>query len=198
MYHFLVTRVFIVLLSVICAYAANANHSRLAKVLSVLLSLIALVQLIYGIGSVINLYEDVYEHLKNIHGVLKAILLKVSVALITIQGIVLGFLIELGGNPYKDNDKYSAEDRLQRYYCALVLIEFTVVSVVYLYAFRKEVALPATPYTKYIISKGGIGCKIKPTFCWFLSQVFNFSDVFGVLALVDENDVHPVSGTELT
>lgn len=61
--------------------------------------------------------DDVYGYLKNISGVLKALLLKKSVGFITLQSIVVNFLVQFGGNPYKENSQYSAEDRLQRYNC---------------------------------------------------------------------------------
>ena len=54
-WHFLFSRVVVVLLSVICSYASLANGSKIAKLLSVLFALVALVQLIYGVSSVVNL-----------------------------------------------------------------------------------------------------------------------------------------------
>jgi hypothetical protein len=44
-------------------------------------------------------------------------LLKMSVGLITIQGIIVELMDAFGANPYEGNDEYSAEDRLQRNYC---------------------------------------------------------------------------------
>lgn len=51
LFHFLFTRVIVVFLSVICSYV----DSKISKLLAILFSLVALIQLIYGVASVINL-----------------------------------------------------------------------------------------------------------------------------------------------
>ncbi len=61
--------------------------------------------------------EDLYSYTLNLNGVLKVLLLKISVGLITIQGIVVELMNQFGANPYEGNDQFSAEDRLQRNYC---------------------------------------------------------------------------------
>jgi len=188
-FHFLFSRVVVVLLSVICSYAALANGNKIAKLLSVIFALVALIQLCYGVASVVNLYEDVYGNLKNLNGVLKVFLLKISVGLITLQGIVVECLVEFGGNPYDSNSEYSAADRLQRNFCALILIEFTVMAGVYLWAFGAPVTVPSTPYAKYIAVKGNIQRNDKPTAGWFLCEVLRFSDVFGTLALEEDSSI---------
>jgi len=193
-FHFLFTRVVVVLLSVICSYAALANGNKIAKLLSVLFALVALIQLIYGVASVVNLYEDVYSNLKNLNGVLKVFLLKISVGLITIQGIIVECLVEFGGNPYQSNSNYSAADRLQRNFCALILIEFTIMAGIYLWAFGSPVTAPSTPYLKYIASKNNIQRNDKPTFCWFLCEVLRFSDVFGTLNLEEDASILKLDG----
>lgn len=69
-------------------------------------------------------------------------------------------------------------------------------ALIYLYSFGKVITQPDTPYSKYIISKGGTGYKIKPSLGWFVCEVLSFSDVFGVLTL--ETDPDEPKGTELT
>jgi hypothetical protein len=182
LFHFLFTRVIVVFLSVICFYA----DTKPAKLVSVLLSLVALVQLIYGVLSVINLFEDVYSFTTNLNGVLKLLLLKMSVGLITIEGIIVELMNAFGANPYKENNEYSAEDRLQRNYCALVLIEFTLMAFVFYFAFGRKITMPNTPYHSYNAERSNSGKHSNPTMWWFLVQVFSFSDVFGILALEDE------------
>jgi ABC-type antimicrobial peptide transport system permease subunit len=54
LFHFLFTRVIVVFLSVICTYA----DTKISKLLAIIFSLVALVQLIYGVASVINLCES--------------------------------------------------------------------------------------------------------------------------------------------
>jgi len=98
-------------------------------------------------------------------------------------------MVILGGNPYSDNSVYSAEDRLQRNYCALVLIEFTVMAVVYYYAYSRKITPPNTPYANYITSKNGIGKVENPTLCWFVCEMLNFRDVFGIIALEEESSM---------
>ncbi len=63
--------------------------------------------------------EDIYSYTTNLNGVLKIMLLKMSVGLITIEGIIVELMNAFGANPYEANDEYSAEDRLQRNYCEL-------------------------------------------------------------------------------
>lgn len=57
-FHFLVTRVVVVFLSVICFYIESATGRAAFKVLYLVFSLVAFVQLIYGVASVVNLCES--------------------------------------------------------------------------------------------------------------------------------------------
>ena len=64
----------------------------------------------------IAIVEKVYESSSNLFGVAKAFLLKFSVTLIVFQGLVIQFMSVLGGEPYADDDQYSAMDKTIRGY----------------------------------------------------------------------------------
>ena len=64
-----------------------------------------------------NTDENVFEHCTNLFGVVKLILLKVSVGAIVIQGLAESFLYSSGTSPFKDDDAYNAEDKTLRAYC---------------------------------------------------------------------------------
>eukprot|EP01034_Spumella_vulgaris_P022052 gene22052-28147_t len=134
--------------------------------------------------------EDIYSYTTNLNGVLKIMLLKMSVGLITIEGIIVELMNAFDANPYAANDEYSAEDRLQRNYCALVLIEFTVMAIVFYFAFGRKITAPNTSYLTYINGQiTGSGKNASPTMYWFLLQVFAFSDVFGLIAVEEEQGI---------
>ena len=61
--------------------------------------------------------ENVFEHCTNLFGVVKLVLLKVSVGAIVVQGLAENFLYSSGTSPYHDDDRYDAEDKTLRAYC---------------------------------------------------------------------------------
>jgi hypothetical protein len=50
----------------------------------------------------------------------KLILLKMSVGLIVIQGLVETFLYSSGTSPFEDDGRYNAEDKTLRAYCTFL------------------------------------------------------------------------------
>ena len=61
--------------------------------------------------------ENVFEHCTNLFGVVKLILLKVSVGAIVLQGLIESFLYSSGSSPYGDDDRLDAEEKTLRAYC---------------------------------------------------------------------------------
>lgn len=61
-----------------------------------------------------------FEYCTNLFGVVKLILLKISVGAIVVQGLIESFLYSSGTSPYKDDDQYDAEEKTLRAYCKIV------------------------------------------------------------------------------
>jgi hypothetical protein len=62
----------------------------------------------------------VYSNSQNIYGLMKVWLLKFSVGLIVIEGLICTFLVNSGKSPYSSDDgddTYNAEEKTQRGYC---------------------------------------------------------------------------------
>lgn len=57
----------------------------------------------------------------NLFGIVKLLLLKVSVGAIVVQGLIESFVYTSGASPYKDDDVFSAEEKTLRAYCKLIL-----------------------------------------------------------------------------
>lgn len=67
----------------------------------------------------------VYNHSSNLYGLVKLVLLKCSVGLIVLEGLICSFLISSGRTPYSDDDgddTYDADEKTQRGYCELPLL----------------------------------------------------------------------------
>jgi len=61
--------------------------------------------------------ENVYEHCINLYGVLKLVLLKATVGLIVVQGLIESILYSSGSVTYESDDTYSGEQKALRAYC---------------------------------------------------------------------------------
>jgi hypothetical protein len=61
--------------------------------------------------------ENVFEQCTNLFGVVKLILLKISVGAIVVQGLIESFLYTSGTSPFKDDDTYDSEEKTLRAYC---------------------------------------------------------------------------------
>jgi hypothetical protein len=62
----------------------------------------------------------VYTHTTNLFGLVKLFLLKFSVGLIVLEGLICNFLINSGKTPYNSDDgddSYDADEKTQRGYC---------------------------------------------------------------------------------
>lgn len=61
-----------------------------------------------------------FEYAKNLFGLTKLFLLKCSVGLIVLEGLIANFLVNSGKSPYSaddGDDMYDMEEKTQRGYC---------------------------------------------------------------------------------
>lgn len=61
--------------------------------------------------------EGVFEHSQNLFGLLKLAIVKISVGLITLEGLVENFLYESGKSPYNDDSEFTQQEQTQRAFC---------------------------------------------------------------------------------
>lgn len=67
----------------------------------------------------------VYAHTTNIFGLIKLFLLKFSVGIIVLEGLICNFLINSGKTPYSSDDgddTYDSAEKTQRGYCKCQLL----------------------------------------------------------------------------
>lgn len=88
-FHFLTTRTVVTLVSVICDYSGT----KLGKKLYIIFSLVAFCILVNGILGVVVFYENVMADCDNLMGISKFLILKMSVGLIVIQGIIVELIV---------------------------------------------------------------------------------------------------------
>jgi hypothetical protein len=145
LWHFINTRTVFVLISVVlqCIFTFNENldaaRLRRMKIASYLLTAIALILLGNGFGSLVMYYEVMYGVSKNLMATFKLLLLKFSVGLIVIQGLIEEILWVLQVIPISPSSLYSAEDRSQRFYCFIVLLEYAFLAIAVYYAYSPEI-----------------------------------------------------------
>lgn len=173
------TRSFISLLAAVCFYSGTSTGHAFYAVLSVVNAGI----LLYALLMLLNFYESVFNHCKNLFGLLKLLMVKVTVGLITLQGLVESLLVASNDIPYNDDDVYSADEKAQRFYCFLVLVEFTVLSFIFLYAYGlKKIEAPTAPGYE---SESGSDSPPTFTIGAFLCDILKVYSIFGTLRLVD-------------
>lgn len=178
MWHFVVSRTIIIILATIGFYSyTDAGH-----VVFIALSVLAFAFLVVAFSSLVNLYENVYEHCTNINGIFKLMLLKTSVGLIAGLGIVENFMV-LAGSHYQPtgNNDDDDTDMTQRAYCLLMLIIFVVMSILFGPIFSQKIGRPQIMYDaeQYIDWKG----ESKPSFSRFWYDLLSFRDVYAVMVL---------------
>ena len=139
--------------------------------------------------------ENVFNPNRNIFGILKLFLLKVSVGLIVVEGIICDLLTSFGGSPFSDDDHYSSEEKTVRGYCKcfavdvkllywlnvvgiLVLLEYVVLVVPFLVAFTYKIT-PSENAQAMTTSDSQPAKQL--SFGGFLCEVLKFYDVFGAV-----------------
>lgn len=58
-----------------------------------------------------------FTHCRNLYGVVKLVLLKLSVGAIVLEGLIEQFIVMADAQPYNDDSTYSSEEKTQRGYC---------------------------------------------------------------------------------
>jgi hypothetical protein len=173
---FISLRPFVVILGAICDYA----KSKAARLLYLLFTLLALAILVRSVIHFVLFYEAVYAKSSNLKGVVKVMLLKFSVGLIVLQGLVEQGLVLANAEPYNDDSEWTKEDKTQRGYCLLVMLEFVLLQVPYLFAFIPVItASPALADAPKAAPKA-------PTIFHFVFQILCVHDIFGYLSFTGE------------
>ena len=93
LFHFMYTRVIFVILAVIF------QHKR---AIFLIFSFIAFVLIAFSVLSIVNFFENVYTACDNLKAVSKFFVIKVSVGLIVIQGIIVEVLVSINKVPSGD------------------------------------------------------------------------------------------------
>ncbi len=109
-WHFIFTRTLVVLIATI--FKAFGNEK-----VFVVLSIIAFAILVNGVMSVVNFYENVMNECANLKGILKFLVIKVSVGLLVFQTIVTELVLGLGKCSLHDNKEFDCDDRSLRLVC---------------------------------------------------------------------------------
>lgn len=131
-FHFLITRSVFIILSVIFTYLK-------LRLLIICCELTSTFLLFYSLIHIVILYENLFRYCKNLYGILKFFLLKVSVGTVVIMGLVQTILIEREIHVYNDDDNFSAVEKIQRTYYFLSLLIFAVLTIPYIYAFNYQI-----------------------------------------------------------
>jgi len=141
LFHMLWTRTAVVLASAVCTMVAHKSQTyhNPAFLASLILTVCSLLLLINGFASLVLFYEVLMSESTNLLGTCKIILLKISVGLIVIQGLIEEFLFAFGVIKIGNNSSFTGEERAQRFYCFIVLVEYALLSFAVYYAYAAEI-----------------------------------------------------------
>ena len=146
LWHFIGTHTIIVMISVIFQFlrrsAQAEDEDKKARdyfIVAILFTVFSLALLGNGFLSLVCLFRLVHDKSENIFGVFKILLLKFSVGLIVVQGLIEEFLFSTGVIALSSSAHYSSQDRAQRWYCIVVLAEYSLLSVALYYAYSGEI-----------------------------------------------------------
>lgn len=151
LWNFIYTRTGFVLLVVVlqCLFTFSPNLAsgtvHRLKICAYFFTAITLILLGNGFISLVMFYEVIYEQSKNLNGTFKILLLKFSVGLIVVQGLIEEIVFGSGLIHVEDSPSFTAEDRAQRLYCFIVLFEYMFLSILVYLAFSTAI-LPAAGF----------------------------------------------------
>eukprot|EP01040_Poterioochromonas_malhamensis_P003558 gene3558-3802_t len=182
LFHFLVTRNIIITIAAIGYY----THSSAGKAVYSIGNAIGTVILFYALIHIVLFYENVFNDCVNLFGIFKFALLKFSVGLIVLQGLVCEFMIQANAEPYNDDNNWSSEEKLQRGYCLLVLLEFVILVVPYMYTFLYQIDLPP----KKPVESSSVLAPL--TFGSYACQILKFHDIFSAVRYDESNHTQPL------
>jgi len=174
LFHLVTYRVAVILLSAICFYV----NSQGGKVLYVLFNIVGIVILGRSLIHFVLFYESIFSECKNLMGIVKVFLLKISVVLIVLQGLIAQIMVTANAEPYSDDSTWNSAQKTNRGYCLLVLLEFIILTIPYLIAFLPKIEPSAH-------RSADASTPSAPTFFHFICAVFAIHDVFGVSSYTD-------------
>lgn len=154
------------------------------KTAVVICTLIGLGLLANAFVSLVTFYHAIMTACTNIHGTTKIILLKISVVLIVLQGLIVQSIALAGNTNLSDDEDFSAKGKAFRIYYFVVLLEYGVLSLIYYNAFSTEMLPSNSVIEKF--NRLGKDPNAKPhiNFNEYLYQVcFRIDDVFSNLEL---------------
>jgi hypothetical protein len=184
-WHFFITRTVLTIISTICFYANSDAGDKLAKVFSVIVAVI----LFYSIMTFVLFYHKVYSECKNVFGLGKLFIIKISVGAITLGFLITSFIGSAGADNYNDDNAYTAAHKLTRAYCVVVLIAFSIISVPHFFVFSVTMRSPGA---KVVIPEVEV-----PNFMAFLGLVFcSWLDVVDQLTLYESDLSKSISCTQ--
>lgn len=105
----------------------------------------------------------------------KVLLLKFSIGLLVLEGLIAEFMVSFNAEPYDDDDTHDAEDKTYRGYTSLVLIEYAIMSLPYLCLWAMKVTPPAAGQGDKAVTTAPL------TFGEYLCRVTALWDIFGLL-----------------
>lgn len=123
----------------------------------------------------------IYSNCSNVFNVYKVMMLKFSITLIVLEGLIAEFMVRFGGAPFDDDSEWSMEEQTYRGYCSLVLIEYAILTIPYLILWAMKVTPPASSMTDKQVTTAPL------TFGEYVCKVIKFWDIKGVLPLNDLN-----------
>jgi hypothetical protein len=163
-------------LRVPCIMIGSISYYHNLKIINVIMTLVTLGLLVNGVVSLVTFYENVMH--TGLAHFSKVVVLKVSIGLIVVQGILEMFL-EMGGvfDDMAADNGYSKDGTITRYYCFLILVEYVFFAAAVANFYTEDVAYLSFPNPLQSSSSLMADDKfLSPS--EFLLDVLSFHDVF--------------------
>ena len=149
-----------------------------------MLTIVGLVLLVNAFLSLVIFYHSIMNVCTNIGGTIKLVMLKMSVGLIVVQGLVVQFINMDGTSGQTDDDVFTAEHKTLRIYYFAILVEYAALSLVYVFSYTSEMQPSERAATS--VKQKGKDPMMKPDMSYgtFLYQsCFCFFDTLSGLSL---------------
>lgn len=200
-------RVVFVILSVIFTYLGEKDKK--ALILGVLFDFVSAGFVVYVFISLINFYEMLYPVSHNVYGVLKLLLMKGSVGLMVLEGIIMQLVAFA---------KVASPDTCIQVYCFVYLVEIGVMSLIMYISFSSTISENKAVVDGVVVSSGSGGGDARSpavaeegseynskdaasaggsSFCEFFCAVFSFYD-YGDSLVVKEALLAPSAQSSRT
>jgi hypothetical protein len=180
-WHFVFSRTIIVLIATIF----KGTGTKTGKQLFVILSVIAFFVLVNGVMSVVNFYENVMNDCANLKGIMKFLIIKVSVGLLVFQTIVTEGVIEFNKVSLHTTDEFDKDDRALRLTLFVSMCEYFILGLCMYFAFGAQMEP-----SQHLKLKNTTGIEVKKTVLEFWLDILKFHDVFNTLNIPVRGSVH--------